>query len=117
VLEHDEDHEPAGTGDRPALPPNELPADLVAALEDRQRRLPFSRVHKKWQWYGLSHNESRAARRIVDARGLSDDVRYSLLHYHWDAVNRLAADAIPELSAGSAGWAIGKRVCATAGSA
>lgn len=41
--------------------------------------------------------KSAAAWRVADRRRLTDDERYSFLHYHHEAVERLAAEAIPDL--------------------
>jgi len=90
---------PAGTAGRPPLPLSELPADVWAELVDRQQRLPFERMRRTWQWYGLHHKEFRAVRRIADRRHLSNDERYSFLHYHRKEVERLGAEKIPRVVA------------------
>jgi hypothetical protein len=88
---------PAGTMDRPPLPLGSLPEAVWAELLDRQRRLPIRRLRHPWQAYALFHNEQRMAWRIVGRNDVSDDQRYSLLHYHYDTVKRLAAEAVPEI--------------------
>jgi hypothetical protein len=89
--------EPAGTMDRPPLPLSDLPEAVWAELRDRQRRLPIRRLRHAWQAYALCHNEDRMARRIVNRHDVSNDERYSLLHYHFDTVKGLAAEAVPEI--------------------
>ena len=83
--------------DRPPLPLRDLPEAVWAELLDRQRRLPIRRLRHAWQAHALCDNEQRTARRIVGWNDLNDDERYSLLHYHSDAVKRLAAEAVPEI--------------------
>ena len=84
-------------GDRRYVPLQELPADLWATLQDRQRRLPLARIQRVWQWHALCHNEQRAALRLADRHHLTGHEGVALFHYHIKAVERLGTEAIPKV--------------------
>jgi hypothetical protein len=88
---------PAGMMDRPPLPIADLPEAAWAEAQRRLERLPFPRVRRRSQWDALESNERRAAWRLADKHDLDDDQRFSLLVHYGDAVDRLAAIAIPQL--------------------
>ena len=86
---------PAGTGDRPALPVEQLDARAWRILRWRQDHLPLARVRRPGDWYALSHLEGDAVWRIADRVGVDDDQRYSLAAQHRQAVDRLVHQASP----------------------
>jgi Clp amino terminal domain, pathogenicity island component len=88
---------PAGTGDQPPLPINQLPANAWAELQARLPRLPFARIRHTWQLGTLRGIEGDAAWRSADRHHVSDDDRYSMMHHHARAVDDLAAEAIPDV--------------------
>jgi hypothetical protein len=93
---------PAGCGDRPALPVEELPSRVWGALRERQEHLPLARLHRRWHWQSLMRIERRVAWRLASRSASSDgsdpDRLYSLVHHHAREVERRSAEIAPHLA-------------------
>jgi hypothetical protein len=81
---------PAGTLDRPALPPEDLDERAWAVLRWRQDHLPLQRVRGPGGAQALAHLERQAAWRLADQMQVDQDQRYSLIHHHVADVERRA---------------------------
>lgn len=88
---------PAGSVDRDALGIEDLPEEVWAAMEDRQRRLPLHRVRRRSDWSAVVINEHRAAAKVADRQRLTLDEKHALVHHHGEAVMRRGAAAAPSL--------------------
>lgn len=87
---------PAGaTGDSSVLDIEELPAEVWAALQDRQARLPVHRVRRRTDWAAVVINEQRAVTKMAHRHNLSHDETYALHHHHDRAVQRRGEEAVP----------------------
>lgn len=86
---------PTGTSDALYLDIEELPADVWAALEGRQGRLPLHRVRRPSDWVAVTINEQRAVLKMGASGSLSDHETHSLLHHHLRAVQRRGTEAVP----------------------
>jgi hypothetical protein len=78
-------------------PISKEPPELWAELRHRQERLPLRRLHRRSDWYAISHNEQRAVRRLANRYDLSETQGFSLLNRHLDEVRRRAAAAAPDV--------------------
>lgn len=89
---------PAASTDRPPLGIEDLPADVWAALQERQARLPVHRVRRGTDWAAVVINEQRAVRRMAALRNSSPDETHALHHHHLRAVERRGAEAVPGIA-------------------
>lgn len=87
----------SGMPDESILEIGDLPPEAWEELATRQARLPLRRVRRPWDWAAVTINEQRAVHKMASGRRLSNLETASFLHHHLRAVQRLGADAAPNV--------------------
>jgi hypothetical protein len=87
---------PAGTLDRPPLPPQALDARALAAVRRRAEHLPVHMVRGARDRAALAELEAGEVLRIVGRLGLDDDQAYTLLALHRAEVDQRTGATRPK---------------------
>jgi 8-oxo-dGTP diphosphatase len=87
---------PAGTLDRPPLPPEAVDARALAAVRRRAEHLPLHMVRGARDRAALAELEAGEVLRIVRRLGLDDDQAYTLLSLHRAEVDQRTGATRPE---------------------